>query len=131
MAIFAHHLLAILVLLPLAGAVVILAIGRDRFSSRAALGVTSATFAGSLLLLPPLTLAKTNGVALPLLLLSTFIFVPACLASWNQNVRAARYFALLLLLEAGVLGALLTVNLLLFFGCFVFCLLPLYWLTAG
>jgi NADH-quinone oxidoreductase subunit M len=58
-----------------------------------------------------------DGVSLPLLLLSTLLFVIAILASWRVASRLRLYFALVLVMETGVNGALCSLDylLLLFF----------------
>ena len=47
-----------------------------------------------------------DGISLPLLLLTTVLFVVAVLASWRVQTRVRSYFALLLLLETAVSGVL-------------------------
>lgn len=71
-----------------------------------------------------------DGLSLPMVLLSTFVFVLAVVASWKVGTRPNAYFALLLLLETGVLGSFLSLDLLLFFVFFELSLLPMYFLIG-
>jgi NADH-quinone oxidoreductase subunit M len=60
-----------------------------------------------------------DGISLPLLLLSTLLFVIAMIASWRVTTRVRLYLALLLLMETGVNGVLCSLDyllLLLFWG---------------
>jgi NADH-quinone oxidoreductase subunit M len=60
-----------------------------------------------------------DGISLPLLLLSTLLFVIAMIASWRVTNRVRLYLALLLLMETGVNGVLCSLDyllLLLFWG---------------
>ncbi|MGN6506991.1 MAG: hypothetical protein ACTHM6_15665, partial [Tepidisphaeraceae bacterium] len=47
-------------------------------------------------------LVGMDGLSMPLVILSAFIFVLAVLASWRMDHRVRGYFSLLLLLETGV-----------------------------
>jgi NADH-quinone oxidoreductase subunit M len=71
-----------------------------------------------------------DGLSLPMVLLSTFVFVLATIASWKIDRRPQAYFSLLLLLETGVLGSFLSLDLLLFFVFFELSLLPMYFLIG-
>jgi len=75
-------------------------------------------------------LVGIDGLSLPLVILSTFVFVLATAASWNQTKQPRGYFALLLLLETGVLGSFLSLDFLLFFVFFEISLLPMYFLIG-
>jgi NAD(P)H-quinone oxidoreductase subunit 4 len=70
-----------------------------------------------------------DGVSLPLVILNSLLVT---VAIWSSNVRERPrlYFSLLLVLEAGVAGAFLSQNLLLFFLFYEVELLPLYLLIA-
>jgi len=60
-----------------------------------------------------------DGISLPLLLLSTLLFVIAMLASWRVGTRVRLYLSLLLVMETGVNGVLCSLDyllLLLFWG---------------
>lgn len=71
-----------------------------------------------------------DGLSLPLILLSTFISVLACIASWNISKMTRGYMALFLLLEAGILGVFLSLDLFLFYVFFEVSLLPMYFLIG-
>jgi NADH-quinone oxidoreductase subunit M len=71
-----------------------------------------------------------DGISLPLLLLSTLLFVVAMLASWRVGSRVRLHLALLLLMETGVNGVLCSLDyalLLLFWGMEI---LPAFLLLA-
>ncbi len=71
-----------------------------------------------------------DGLSLPLIVLTTIILVVAVLASWSiqENVRV--YFALLLILETGVLGAFHSLDLFLFYVFYEVMLIPMYFLIG-
>ena len=71
-----------------------------------------------------------DGLSMPLVLMSALVFVLAIAASWNVTRQAAAYFALVLLLQTGVLGSFLALDLLLFFVFFELSLLPMYFLIG-
>ena len=154
-----QHLLLAILLVPLAGSAVVLPLHRAKAVRGIALGVSLLTFAMALLLpllsdggatavygydgvvqlvrripwVPSLhaeLLLGIDGLSLPLVLLSTFVFVLAVVASWKIDRHVNGYFALVLLLEAGVLGSFLSLDLLLFFVFFELSLLPMYFLIG-
>ncbi|MDX1620172.1 MAG: NADH-quinone oxidoreductase subunit M [Nitriliruptorales bacterium] len=67
-----------------------------------------------------------DGISLVLVLLTTFLTPLILLAAWNQETRVKGYFASFLVLEAAVLGAFLTLDLLLFYVFFDAMLVPMY-----
>ena len=71
-----------------------------------------------------------DGLSLPLVLLSTFICVLACIASWNIEKMTKGYFALFLFLETGILGVFLSLDFFLFYVFFEISLLPMYFLIG-
>ena len=75
-------------------------------------------------------LVGIDGLSFPLVLLSTFICVLACLASWNIDKMTKGYFALFLFLEMGILGVFLALDLFLFYVFFELSLLPMYFLIG-
>ena len=75
-------------------------------------------------------LVGIDGLSLPLVLLSTFVCVLACLASWNIEKMTKGYFALFLLLETGILGVFLSLDFFLFYVFFELSLLPMYFLIG-
>ncbi len=71
-------------------------------------------------------LVGIDGLSLPLVLLTTFIFVLACIASWHEEKMLKGYMALLLFLETSILGVFLSLDFLLFYLFFELSLLPVY-----
>jgi NADH-quinone oxidoreductase subunit M len=71
-----------------------------------------------------------DGLSMPLVLLSALVFVLSVAASWNTIKQPAAYFSLVLLLQTGVLGSFLALDLLLFFVFFEMSLLPMYFLIG-
>jgi NADH-quinone oxidoreductase subunit M len=71
-----------------------------------------------------------DGLALPLVLLSTVICVLACIASWNVDKLPRAYMALFLFLETGILGTFLALDFFLFYVFFEITLLPMYFLIG-
>jgi len=71
-----------------------------------------------------------DGLSLPLVLLTTFICVLACVASWNIDRLTRGYMVLFLLLESGILGVFLALDLFLFYVFFEVSLLPMYFLIG-
>src|SRR5262245_23659987 len=59
-----------------------------------------------------------DGLSFPLVVLTTFIFTLAVIASWDIEKMTRGYLALLLLLETGVLGTFLAVDFFLFYVFF-------------
>lgn len=71
-----------------------------------------------------------DGVSMPLLLLSTFLFVFAAVASSRVREQAREYFILLLLLETGVNGVFASLDYLLFFLFWQLQAAPMFMLIA-
>ena len=76
-----------------------------------------------------------DGLNFPLVILTTLITFLACLASWNieswtinRGVRG--YFALLLLLETGMIGVFVALDFFLFYVFWEVMLLPMYFLIG-
>ena len=78
-----------------------------------------------------LRLAAT-GISLPMILLTAFLMLLSVIATNRSSVtrRAASYYALILLLTAGILGIFLAADLLLFYLCWELMLVPLYFLIG-
>ncbi len=154
------HLLTLLLLLPVIGAIPVMFSRTESTGRWVALGTTLATLAVSLLLLiffdwhkgtaygydggtmqlvsqtdwiPALNVhyrVGVDGLSLPLVLLTTFITVLACVASWNIPKMQRGYLALLLFLESGILGVFLSLDLFQFYVFFEVSLLPMYFLIG-
>ncbi|MBN1657363.1 MAG: NADH-quinone oxidoreductase subunit M [Anaerolineae bacterium] len=151
-------LLSILILVPLAGAVITLAVGRRRQVAQVwALVVSLATLAlagtvwalfnygrGGMQFVDRVPWVETlgisyyvgvDGISLWLLLLTAFLVPVAIIASWRsvshwpaEDVRA--YFFWLLALETGVLGVFAAVDMVLFFIFWEAMLVPAYFLIG-
>src|SRR5207248_196072 len=67
-----------------------------------------------------------DGLSFPLVILSTFICVLSCIASWNIHKMTKGYMALFLFLETGILGTFLSLDFFLFYVFFEVSLLPMY-----
>jgi NADH-quinone oxidoreductase subunit M len=75
-------------------------------------------------------LVGIDGLSLPLLLLTTFIFPIAIVASWRIEKAIRFYLPLLLLLESAVIGTFISLDGVLFCTFFEFSLLPAYLLIG-
>ena len=73
---------------------------------------------------------SVDGISLPLLLLSTLLFMVAILASWKNEKRIKLYFFLLLLLETGINGTFCASDYVLFFLFYEVELVPMFLLIA-
>jgi NADH-quinone oxidoreductase subunit M len=71
-----------------------------------------------------------DGLSFPLVLLSTFICLLSCIASWNIEKMTKGYMILFLLLETGILGVFLSLDFFLFYVFFEVSLLPMYFLIG-
>ncbi len=72
-----------------------------------------------------------DGVSLWLVLLTAFLMPLAILGSFSSIVdRAREYYMLMLLLEVGMLGVFCAMDLLFFYVCFEFTLVPLYFIIG-
>src|SRR5580765_5260326 len=71
-----------------------------------------------------------DGLSFPLVILSTFICLLSCVASWNIEKMIKGYMVLFLLLESGILGVFLSLDFFLFYVFFEVSLLPMYFLIG-
>jgi NAD(P)H-quinone oxidoreductase subunit 4 len=97
------------------------------------LGLSSFQFTESLTWLEPLGLNYAlglDGLSLPLIVLNSALTWIAIYSSPQQTLRPRLYYSLMLLVNAGVTGAFLAQNLLLFFLFYEVELIPLYLLIA-
>src|SRR4051794_16971607 len=147
--------LTITLFLPLAGVLLVLLVpaSSDRAVRGVALVSTLVTFAASLFVLANFDsgisgyqmvdqatwvkafdlkyVVGVDGISLFLVLLTTFLFVIAVLASFREGLNVRTLMATILALETFVLGTFLSLDLLLFFLFFEATLLPGYLLIAG
>jgi NADH-quinone oxidoreductase subunit M len=152
------HLLTILILLPVAGALGLvlysfLSSRREEHYRWIALITTVATFAVSLLLLRGVGASGAefrfeeniswigsigaryhlgvDGVSLWLVLLTTLLMPIAILSSWTAiRKRQVSYYAFLLVLEAAMIGVFVSLDLLLFYLFFEASLVPMFFLIG-
>jgi len=71
-----------------------------------------------------------DGISVTLVLLSSLLFFVAMLVSWHINKLTKAYNCLFLLLETGVLGTFMALDLFLFFVFWELTLLPMYFLIG-
>lgn len=72
-----------------------------------------------------------DGISLALILLTTLLSISAVLVSWTSiDERAAQFYALLLILESGLIGVFCAFDLVLFYVFFEFTLIPLFFLVG-
>ncbi len=71
-----------------------------------------------------------DGLSVPLVVLTAFLFTLAGLASWKIKEKVRGYWALMLAMEAGLLGTFVSLDLLLFFILFEVSLVPMYLLIG-
>src|SRR6476646_9534334 len=153
------HLLTILILLPFAGALALVAYSfapsrRDEHYRWIALVATVATFVVSLVLLRSVgggTGAEfrledsvnwigsigaryhvaVDGVSMWLVLLTTLLMPIAVLSSWTAiSKRPLAYYAFLLILESAMIGVFVSLDLLLFYLFFEASLVPMFFLIG-
>jgi NADH-quinone oxidoreductase subunit M len=71
-----------------------------------------------------------DGFSMPLILLTSIIIFLAVIASWKIEENVKTYFALLLILQTGVLGTFLAMDLFLLYVFFEVMLIPMYFLIG-
>ena len=149
-----HHLLSLLIALPTAGALLVALTPRGAASLQKVLGLalTGAAFVLSLLLLPGFRDVGTlqfverapwipawgityyvgiDGLSLWLVILSTFLTPLALLGSWSSiRERVREFVVFMLLLEAGMVGVFVALDLFLFYVFWEAMLIPMYFLIG-
>ena len=148
------HLLSVLVFLPVAGAALIALTRRESvlLQKLLGLGVSAAVFLLSLSLLPAFRPVAdmqfeervawlpaygisyhlgVDGLSLWLVILTTFLTPISLLASWSSIETRVREFGLfMLLLEAGMVGVFVSLDLFLFYVFWEAMLIPMYFLIG-
>jgi len=149
------YLLTVLTFLPLAGTAALLMLRADDhvWIRRTALAITLVEFGLSLLLIrgflpdsvqfqfgefhnwipsPPIHYhLGVDGISLFLVLLTTFLTPVAMLASWKSIEQRVRgFFVSLLVLETGMIGVFVSLDLFLFFLFWEAMLIPMYFLIG-
>ena len=71
-----------------------------------------------------------DGIALTMVLLTTFLTPIVLLASWRQETRVKSFFALFLVLETAMVGVFCALDLFLFYVFFEAMLVPMYFLIG-
>ena len=71
-----------------------------------------------------------DGLSLPMVFLTTLLSFLACVASYSITERHKEYFILYLLLEVGMLGTFLSLDLFLFYIFWEIVLVPMYFLIG-
>ena len=71
-----------------------------------------------------------DGLSMPMVLLTAFLSVICVISSWNINKSPFGYFALFLLLDAGMMGVFLSLDFFLFYVFWEVMLLPMYFLIG-
>jgi len=147
-------LLSLIVFTPLAGALVLMLMPKEQNSSlrRGALAFSLVPFAFSLCLLARFNSAEAgfqfteqaawipqfgiaykvavDGISLFLVLLTTFLTPLVVLAGWDVHKRVKEYMVFMLLMETGMLGAFVAVDLFLFYVFWEIMLIPMYFLVG-
>ncbi len=72
-----------------------------------------------------------DGISLWLIALTALLMIPAVLVSWEAiQERAAVYYALMLVLESGMIGVFASLDIILFYIFFEFTLIPLFFMIG-
>ncbi|MEO9485057.1 MAG: NADH-quinone oxidoreductase subunit M [Ekhidna sp.] len=71
-----------------------------------------------------------DGISLPLVALSSFVLLIGVISSWNIQEKAKGYFILYLVLSSSIIGCFIALDLFLFYLCFEFMLLPMFFLIG-
>ncbi|MBU1297846.1 MAG: NADH-quinone oxidoreductase subunit M [Bacteroidetes bacterium] len=71
-----------------------------------------------------------DGISVPMVLLTAIISFIAVFASWNIDKAPKGYFALLLLLDTGMIGVFVSLDFFLFYVFWEIMLLPMYFLIG-
>ena len=72
-----------------------------------------------------------DGIAMMMVLLTTFIMLLAAIGSWTSiRQKASSYYALLLVLTTGMLGVFMALDLFLFYAMWEVMLIPMYFIVG-
>ncbi len=71
-----------------------------------------------------------DGISLPLVALSTFILLIGIISSWDIQQNPKGYFILYLILSTSIVGCFIALDFFLFYLCFEFMLLPIFFLIG-
>jgi NADH-quinone oxidoreductase subunit M len=149
------YLLSIVIFFPAVASLALLFLRADDhlWIRRLALTISTVEFLFSLLLIPKVQIGVAgyqleefakwinvppinyhlglDGISLFLVILTTFLTAVSVLASWNSiQHRVKEFFIMLLMLEVGVVGVFLSLDLFLFFLFWEVMLIPMYFLIG-
>jgi len=149
------HLLSVLIFFPALGALTLLLLRADDHAwiRKIAFAISAAQFGFSLTLLwkvaigqkgyqleesgqwissPPITYhVGVDGLSMFLVILTTFLTLISVLASWESiQKRVKEFFVMMLLLEVGIIGVFLSLDLFLFFLFWEVMLIPMAFLIG-
>ncbi len=152
---YLEHILSIITFLPLLGALVLLAVDRERkdIIMKAATGIALLDFLISVPLfflydsarggfqfeyraewIPSIGVdyyVGLDGISLLLLLLTTFLGVISILSSWTAiTERVKEYYIFMLVLQTGMMGVFVSLDLFLFYIFWEAMLVPMYFLIG-
>ncbi len=71
-----------------------------------------------------------DGISLPLVVLSSLILMIGVISSWKIEEKAKGYFILYLILSSSIIGCFIALDFFLFYLCFEFMLLPMFFLIG-
>jgi len=71
-----------------------------------------------------------DGISVPLVALSALVLMIGVLSSWKITEKAKGYFILYLLLSSSIIGCFIALDFFLFYLCFEFMLLPMFFLIG-
>ncbi|MEI7615460.1 MAG: NADH-quinone oxidoreductase subunit M [Actinomycetota bacterium] len=71
-----------------------------------------------------------DGISLPIVFLTCILSVLGVLVSWNTDTRPKAFFALLLLLQTGMIGVFVSIDFILFYVFWELVLLPMFFLIG-
>src|SRR5512133_1301370 len=71
-----------------------------------------------------------DGLSLPMVLLTSLVMLVATISSWTISKMEKGYFALLLLLNTGIMGTFVSLDFFLFYVFWELMLLPMYFLIG-
>ncbi|GAB4246613.1 MAG: NADH-quinone oxidoreductase subunit M [Ekhidna sp.] len=71
-----------------------------------------------------------DGISLPLVALSSFVLLIGVVSSWNIQKKVKGYFVLYLILSSSIVGCFIALDFFLFYLCFEFMLLPMFFLIG-
>lgn len=148
-------LLSLLIFLPLVGALLALVVRDARAAKYVALGTTIATFVVSValytgfepanagfqwqeklpwIMTPDLEISYfigMDGMSMLLVLLTTFLMIITIIGTWNSITKhVPGFMALMLVLEAGMLGVFCSLDLFLFYVFWELILIPMYFIIG-